>query len=399
MKAQHALGLNLSWMRVTPVFLIDIAILVLAGRWPGDTPAARYAWWSGVGFAALITIITLVTCRRVPLSTVCGAWLADQFAHPEKALSLGRTRAVNHQRRYGHGPVGIREHEGRLVTMIAVGGRQAVTSGRHHQGSEAVTLPVEMVAAGLRQFDVRFESIDIVSVGTRENPGDSDADPAADAEDGLESGPEPSFPDHRATWVVLRMNPQGNVNAVAARDSLAATLAAATERLAEELNSRDVSARVVAAEEFDAVDDAVLAEVEPGQLRHRLFGERPSGHVSSFWVSPRDIEADNLEHLWVPEAATTVVTVRLVPGRGRTTDLTVLVRYHSAERLHKSVRAALNGFVGRRRLEAFCASLPAANSHPGLTAVPDRELRSDEHLPISLDPMDDYALARPGTRI
>lgn len=391
MKAQHALGLNLSWTRVTPVFLLDIAILVLAGRWPGDTPAARYAWWSGVGIAALITIITLVTYRRVPLSTMSGAWLADQFADPEKALSRGRTQAVNHQRRYGHGPVGIREYEGRLVTMIAVGGRQAVTSGRHHQGSEAVALPVEMVAAGLRQFDVRLESIDIVSVGTRANPGDAGADP--------EDGAEPSFPDHRATWVVLRMNPQGNVNAVAARDSLAATLAAATERLAEELNGRDVSARVVPAEEFDAVDAAVLADVEPGQLRHRLFGERSTGYVSSFWVSPRDIEADNLEHLWVPEADAAVVTVRLAPGRGRTTEITVLVRYHSADRLHKSVRAALNGFVGRRRLEAFCASLPAASSHPGLTAVPGRELRGDEHLPISLDPMDDYTVARPGARI
>jgi type VII secretion protein EccE len=389
MKAQHAVGLDLSWTRVTTVFLIDMGILVLAGRWPGDAKAATYAWWSGVGIAVLVALIALVTYRRVPISTMWAAWLGDQFADPEPALSRGRTRAVDHHRRFGREPIGMREHQGRLVTVISVGGRAVQATGRHRRGSEPVTLPLERLAAGLRQFDVRLDSIDIVTVGTRNAPADVEE---VDFDDDT-----PSMPDHRQTWLVLRMDPQHNVNAVAARDSLAATLAAATERLAEEIDGRQLIARALRADEFEAVDDAVLAGLEAGQLRHRLFRTPPEGHVTNFWVSPADISVENLEHLWYPETDTTVVTVRLAPGGGRTTAVSVLVRYHSTGRLGRNVRAALNRFVGRRQLEAVCASLPAPTAHPRM-AVPRRELQDGDHLAVSVDAVPEYETPSPGTR-
>lgn len=387
MKAQHALGLTLSWTRVTTVFLIDIGILVLAGRWPGDPKVADYVWWTGVGLAVLVALIALLTYRRMPVSTMWAAWLADQFADPEAALSRGRNPAVDHHRRFGRESVGMREHQGRLVTVISVGARPAPATGRHRRGAEAMSLPVERLAAGLRQFDVRLDSVDIVSVGTRSAPRDV-ADINAAEEDS-------SMPDHRDTWVVLRMDPQHNVNAVAARDSLAATLAAATERLAEEIDGRQLSAQVVRADEFDAVDDAVLAGVEAAQLRHRLFRARPDGHVTAFWMSPADISAENIEHLWYPETDATVVTVRLAPGGGRTNGVSVLVRYHSAEKLSRGVRAALNRFVGRRQLDAVCASLPAPTAHRRMV-VPGRVLQDGEHLPISVDAVAEYAGTAPG---
>lgn len=388
MKAQHAIGLNLSWTRVTAVFLIDVGILVLAGRWPGDAKAATYAWWSGVGIAVLVALIALVTYRRVPISTMWAAWLGDQFTDPETALSRGRTRAVDHHRRFGREPIGMREHQGRLVTVISVGGRAVQATGRHRRGSEPVTLPLDRLAAGLRQFDVRLDSIDIVTVGTRSAPGDAEE---VDFDDTA------SMPDHRQTWLVLRMDPQHNVNAVAARDSLAATLAAATERLAEEIDGRQIIARPLRADEFEAVDDAVLAGLEAGQLRHRLFRGRPEGQVTNFWVSPADISVENLEHLWYPATDATVVTVRLAPGGGRTNAVSVLVRYHSAGRLGRNVRAALNRFVGRRQVEAVCASLPAPTAHPRM-AVPSRDLQDGEHLAVSVDAVPEYETPLPGTR-
>lgn len=390
MKAQHALGLNLSWPRVTTVFLIDIGILVLAGRWPGDAKVADYAWWSGVGVAVLIALIALITYRRVPISTMWAAWVADQFADPETALSRGRAPAVDHQRRFGREPIGMREHEGRLVTVIAVGGRPMPATGRHRRGLEPVTLPLERLAGGLRQFDVRLDSVDVVSVGTRATPGDTD-------EADIDFDDTPSMPDQRQTWLVLRMDPQHNVNAVAARDSLAATLTAATERLAEEVDGRQLIARPLRADEFDDVDTAVLAGLEAAQFRHRLFRKKPEGHVTNFWVSPADITADNLEHLWYPETDATVVTVRLTPGGGRTTGVSVLVRYHSAGRLGRNVRSALNRFVGRRQLEAVCASLPAPTSHRRMS-VPGRDLQDGEHLAVSVDAVEEYAAPAPGAR-
>ncbi|BBX15073.1 MULTISPECIES: type VII secretion protein EccE [Mycobacteriaceae] len=388
MKAQHAVGLNLSWTRVTIVFLIDIGILVLAGRWPGDEQVAVYAWWSGVGVAVLVAIIALVTYRQVPISTMWAAWFADQFADTETALSRGRTPAVDHHRRFGREPIGMREHQGRLVTVIAVGGRPVQATGRHRRGLEPAALPLERLAGGLRQFDVRLDSIDIVSVGTRSAPRDSED---VDFDD------TPSMPDHRRTWLVLRMDPQHNVNAVAARDSLAATLTAATERLAEEIDGRLISARPLRADEFDDVDEATLAGLEAAQLSHRLFRNRPEGHVTNFWLSPADITDENLEHLWYPETDATVVTVRLAPGGGRTTSVSVLVRYHSAGKLGRNVRAALNRFVGRRQLEAVCASLPAPTSHPRMP-VPGRDLQNGEHLVVSVDALQEYAVPASGTR-
>lgn len=391
MKAQHALGLNLSWTRVTMVFLVDMGILVLAGRWPGDPKAAVYVWWTGVGLAVLVALIALLTYRRMPISTMWAAWLADQIADPEVALSRGRTPAVDHHRRFGRESVGMREHQGRLVTVISVGGRAAAATGRHRRAGEPTSLPVERLAAGLRQFDVRLDSVDIVTVGTRSNPRDvAELDPADAAE-------APSLPDHRDTWVVLRMDPQHNVNAVAARDSLASTLAAATERLAEEIDGRQLSARVVRADEFDAVDEAVLAGVEAAQLRHRLFRPRPEGYVTAFWMSPKDITEENIEHLWYPETSATVVTVRLAPGGGRTTGVSVLVRYHTAAKLSRGVRAALNQFVGRRQLDAVCASVPAPTAHRRME-VPGRDLQDGEHLPVSVDVVAEYASAASGAR-
>jgi type VII secretion protein EccE len=168
--------------------------------------------------------------------------------------------------------------------------------------------------------------------------------------------------------------------------------------LAEEIDGRQISARPLRADEFDDVDEAVLAGLEATQLRRRLFRKRAEGYVTNFWVSPADITAENLEQLWYPETDTTVVTVRLIPGGGRTTGVSVLVRYHSAGRLGKSVRAALNRFVGRRQLEAVCASLPAPTSDPRM-AVPGRDLQDGEHLAVSLDAVPEYAAPAPGARL
>jgi type VII secretion protein EccE len=137
--------------------------------------------------------------------------------------------------------------------VIAVAEPADAPSGRHQrQTVSPATLPVAAVAAGLRQFDVRLDAIDIVSVRKR-HVGEP-ADPSAprtvdDRSAGLEHGP----------WLVLRMDPQHNVAAVAARDSLASTLTAVAERLAGDLGARRCAARPLTADEIAEVDTAVLA--------------------------------------------------------------------------------------------------------------------------------------------
>jgi type VII secretion protein EccE len=314
-------------------------------------------------------------------------------------LSEGRTRAVDHHRRYGRELVGIREYRGRLVAMIAVGGPAAAPPGRHHRpAASTVALPVNLVAAGLRQFDVLLEGIDIVSVGTRTVVGDGDGI-SADAE---ETGEAVSVPDHRNTWLVLRMDPQRNVAAVAARDSVASTLAAVAERLAHDLGGLRVTARVLTAEEFAAVDTTVLAGLQPAEIRprrrRRLKQKQrkgPKSFVSSFWVSPQDITSEALAHLWLAETDSTAVTVRLAACRDSRTEISVLVRYHSGGGLDSNVSAGLNRLTGRQ-LIAVRTSLPTPM--PRVLDVPARELHEDDELVVPLDPAPQHQVVRVGAQ-
>lgn len=377
MRAQHSFGLSLGWLRVTTVFLLDIGILSLARRWPTSLAAPSTAWWAGAAVAGMVTTAALITHRRVALTAIVAAWLADRFAVPATLLTEGRATGFDHRRRYGRAVVGMRGHRGRVVSVIAVAPPPAESAGRHRRGPEsAPTLPVHLIAAGLRQFDVRLDGIDIVSVATEGTAGEQ-----PDTAQGTAALP----PERRENWVVLRMDPMRNADAIAARDSVAATLAAATERLAHDLVERHIDARILTIDEFDRVDAAVLAGLQPGRLRRsqRRLKQRehngPKQFAATFWMSPRDINSANLERLWLPATATTVLTVRLTASHGRP-EVAVLVRYHSDRRLRRKVYAGLNRLTGRQ-LTALRTSLPTPMSRT--LAVPGIRL-NDHDLQVPL---------------
>ncbi|MBV8860503.1 MAG: type VII secretion protein EccE, partial [Mycobacterium sp.] len=69
MKAQREYGLDLSWPRVTTVFLIDVGLLVIASHTPDAWQAGHAAFWVGVGLATLVTIAGLLTNGGVPIAS------------------------------------------------------------------------------------------------------------------------------------------------------------------------------------------------------------------------------------------------------------------------------------------------------------------------------------------
>ncbi len=371
MKAQREYGLALSWPRVTVVFLIDVALLVIASHCPASWQAGHAAFWVGVGLAALVTIVALVTNGGVPIASAPIARVRNWYADPE-ALTVGCTPAIDHRRRFSRETVGLREYDGQLVGVIAVDGAVETVSARHrHRDAAPATMPLEAVIEALRQFDVRLDSVDIVSVGTR-RPGSGVKSAVQD-----DFGPGDRRPlEVRSTWLVLRMDPLHNVQAVAARDSVASTLAAATERLAQHLDGRNCSARPLTADEIIDVDDAVLAGLQPAHIRpYWRYLKTPDGFVTSFWVSPSDITSQTLEELWLTDADVTVLTIRLIAD-GREADVAVWVRYHSDKRLRKETFSGLNRLTGRQ-LGAVAASLPAPTSRRPLP-MPSRILDDGE---------------------
>jgi type VII secretion protein EccE len=399
MKAQRKFGLALSWPRVTAVFLIDIVILVLASHSPESWQADHHvAWWIGVGIAVVVTLLSLVTYHGLTVASGLPAWLWDWSADPGSALAAGCTPAIDHQRRFGRDTVGVREHRGQLVTAIAVHDREEDPSGRHrHRTSSEAVLPVAAVAEGLRQFDMHLDAIDIVSVKLRR--GGNAAELTALEDWGPEEwdvvSDRPAFYQRR-TWLVLRMNPQRNVAAVVARDSLASTLVAATERLAQDLDGQSCAARPLTADELAQVDSAVLADLEPNWRRPGWrYLKHFNGFATSFWVSPSDIDSETLDELWPPDTAdiaATVMTVRLTTSDGRP-QLSAWVRYHSESRLPKEVSAGLNRLTGRQ-LAAVRASLPAPTTRP-LLVVPSRELRDHDEVVLSIGQERESATSTP----
>ncbi len=384
MKAQHRFGLSLSWPRVTAVFLVDIVILLVASHcpaaWQGDH---RIAFWVGVGLAALITLFSLVTSHGLTATSGLARWLWDWSSDPGAALASGCTPALDHQRRFGRDKVGVREHDGHLVTVIAVDGGTDDVSGRHRHRTTSATLPVYAVADGLRQFDIHLDSVEIVS--TKVRSGDNAAEKSklddwGPEEWGLVSDQPTSYVCR--TWLVLRMNPQRNVAAVAARDSLASTLVAATERLAQDLDGQSCAARPLTGEEIAEVDRAVLANLEPtwsrpGWRHLKHF----NGYTTSFWLTPSDITTENVEDLLRTDVDATVITIRLVTRGGRA-QVSAWVRYHSDDRLPRQASSGLNRLTGRQ-LAAVRASLPAPTARP-LLVVPSRALLGDDDLVLSV---------------
>ncbi|MBW0012431.1 type VII secretion protein EccE [Mycobacterium sp.] len=381
MKAERTFGLSLSWPRVTAVFLVDILILLVASHcpesWQGEH---RIAFWVGVGLAALVTVLSVVTHHGLTVTSGVASWLWDWSTDPATALAAGCTPAIDHQRRFGRDKVGVRQHEGHLVTVIAVEGGEEEAPGRHRHRTTPATLPVQAVAEGLRQFDIRLESIEIVSAKVRSGGPEMRAAEKSKLDDwgpeewGVVSDQPASYV--RRTWLVLRMDPQRNVAAVAARDSLASTLAAATERLAQDLNGPGCTARPLTADEFAEVDAAVLADLEPtwsrpGWRHLKHF----NGFTSSFWLTPSDITTDTLEELFAPDTGATVITVRLFTSGGRA-QVSAWVRYHSDSRLARQISSGLNRLTGRQ-LAAVRASLPAPSDRP-LLVVPSRTLHDDD---------------------
>jgi type VII secretion protein EccE len=373
MKAQREYGLALSWPRVTVVFLIDVALLVIASHTPESWQAGHASFWVGVGLAVLVTIVALVTNGGVPVASAPLARVRNWYADPE-ALTVGCTPAIDHRRQFSRETVGVREYDGQLLAVIGVDCAPDSVSGRHrHRDAAPASMPLEAVIEALRQFDVRLDSVDIVSVGTR-GPSSSGVNSAVQDDFGSAGDRRPL--EDRKTWLVLRMDPLHNVQAVAARDSVASTLAAATERLAQHLDGRSCAARPLTADEIVEVDDAVLAGLQPAHIRpYWRYLKTPEGFVTSFWVSPADITSDTLAELWLTDADATVLTIRLIAD-GREADVAAWVRYHSDKRLRKETFSGLNRLTGRQ-LGAVAASLPAPTSRRPLP-MPSRILDDGE---------------------
>ena len=114
MKAQRRFGLSLSWPRLTAVFLVDVVIMVVASHCPESWQGTyRIAFWVGVGLAALVTLLSLVTYHGLTRDVGVGHVAVGLVRRP--GLRAGRrlhARPLDYQRKYGRDTVGVRRVRG-----------------------------------------------------------------------------------------------------------------------------------------------------------------------------------------------------------------------------------------------------------------------------------------------
>lgn len=363
------LGVATSWARVVAVFVVDVALLAA-----GVAAAGRPGWWAGAALGSVISMAALVSWRGSALLTL--AWRSVTGRRAGVAAPAGAL--ADHDRIFGDGPVGIRAVGPHLVAVVAVDGQPHSPSVLdHHRVESLATLPLDAVAAGLRQFDVTLDGIDVVSVGVRRAP--KTHHPYAPVYSS-QVGDHPAV-GQRQTWLVARFNAAESARAIVWRESVAATMSATAEWLAQELTSRRIPARVLSAAQIRAADEALLAGTDPaglrpgwGRLRHA------GGYVHTYWMSARDISAASIDRLWTPDTDATVVSVQLRVTATGTTTVGVLVRYHTGGPLAEAPLTGLNPLTGRHDV-GMAAGLVVAN---GVPAVPSRELVDGERLGVPI---------------
>ncbi len=286
MRPMLALGAALGWPRVVAVFVADVALL-----WAGGAVAGRAGWWVAAVLAAALSVSALLRWRGAPLLTLAWRTVTSRGA----ALVVPAGEAADYDRTYGQGPVGIRGMGPYLVAVVAVDGQAHSPSALdHHRVASLATLPVAAVAQGLRQFDVTLEAIDIVSVGMRRASARHHNYAAVYSS---LVGDHPAV-GQRRTWLVARFDATASARAILWRESVAATLGAAAEWLAQELTSRRCPARVLTAAQIREADMELLAGADPAALHRGWSGLRhPDGYVQTYWMSPGDISSDTVDRL------------------------------------------------------------------------------------------------------
>ena len=196
MKSTFPLSVAAGWARLVAVFVVDVGLVAA-----GAAIAGRPGWWTGVGVAVLVALAgaaALARCAAVDAG-VAITGRATVAAGGAGAASWPTTSAASGLARSESARVGPH-----LVAVVAVDGPPHSPSVLDYPRVESLAkLPLEAVAAGLRQFDVSLEGIDIVSVGRAARPAKRITRmrrciPA-------EVGDHPAV-GQRRTWLVVRLN-------------------------------------------------------------------------------------------------------------------------------------------------------------------------------------------------
>lgn len=266
------------------------------------------------------------------------------------------------------GSYGVRWDGALLLTMLRIDpGPDALTLLRPGSLSTDQTMPLDEIARCLSQFDIELASIDVISTGARTAGGGT----VAQLYNRI-LGPLPAIA-HRTVWLVLRLDPLANAEAVDNRGGggtgALRTAIIATRRVANRLAARDISVSVLTAGEMNTAVRHLTRGITLSE-----FTETPKSlvhgdiHLTSYEIGPELIGERGFAAIWATPSLGTTVTVRLRPGVRKLADqradaeppITVgaLVRFDTAVTPDEPPVAGLRPLPGRQ-YRALLDCLPA----------------------------------------
>ncbi|WP_245650371.1 type VII secretion protein EccE [Nocardia harenae] len=230
-------------------------------------------------------------------------------------------------------------------------------------------LPLAEVARCLDQFDLELAGIDLISTGART----AGTGVAAQLYERI-LGPLPAIA-HRTVWLVLRLNPLLNADAVEKRGggstgSLRAAIIA-TRRVANRLAALDIATSVLSAAELTAALRRLTHGTELDEVVETPKGLRSGDrHLALYRVEAEAVQPEGLAAIWALPSLSTTVTLRLRPGAHKpetrpdligTVLLEALVRIDTATEPEEPPLPSLRPLPGRQ-LRALTTSIPLGDA-------------------------------------
>lgn len=200
-------------------------------------------------------------------------------------------------------------------------------------------LPLPEIARCLDQFDLTLAGIDVVSTGART----AGTGVAAHLYDRI-LGPLPAIA-HRTCWLVLRLDPLANAEAVDNRGgggtgALRAAIIA-TRRVANRLAAHDIAASVLTATEMNTAVRELTHGFAVEQITEEpQWLESQGRYLAQYQIGADMVGPRGLADIWAVPSLSTTVTLRLRPGINRgdphteladTVVLNAVVRFDTVE--------------------------------------------------------------------
>jgi type VII secretion protein EccE len=335
---------------------------VVASALVGIEAWRRLDWPWLVATAAVVLLVSFLAFKDASLThwaVIWWRWWRNRGNNSATQLWSAGPEVVDVKLPGDEGKVGIRWDGDMVITAVELCPRpHTPTVLADGVAVTADTIPMDVVAGCLWQFDINLAGIDVASSGRRVVPGTAYA---RSYDQGI--GVRPGVVSRR-TWLILRMrfdaDDPGIRNRGGGIEGAVLTAVAATRRAVRRLREADCGAVAADSDALHAAHAALAAGLNVDETQNeRGTLATANRFVTTYRLHPDDLTNVNLGAWWSHRSLSTSVIIRLTPRKRRgEVGMRAWVRYASVSRPERSDR--LPGLIRQYtdQAEALTATLP-----------------------------------------